>query len=71
MDMRMPGLDGLAATRQIRSAERKAGAEPVRIIALTANVSNEDRGAALEAGMDEFLAKPIDLVAMVHAIVTK
>ncbi len=71
MDMRMPGLDGLAATRQIRSAERKAGAEPVRIIALTANVSDEDRGAALEAGMDEFLAKPIDLAAMVNAIVTK
>jgi signal transduction histidine kinase/CheY-like chemotaxis protein len=70
MDMRMPGLDGLEATRQIRSAERKAGAEPVRIIALTANVSDEDRGAALEAGMDEFLAKPIDLAAMVNAIVT-
>jgi signal transduction histidine kinase/DNA-binding response OmpR family regulator len=71
MDMRMPGLDGLAATRQIRLAERKAGAEPVRIIALTANVSDEDRGAALDAGMDEFLAKPIDLAAMVNAIVAK
>ncbi len=71
MDMRMPGLDGLAATRQIRSAERKAGAEPVRIIALTANVSDEDRGAALDAGMNEFLAKPIDLAAMVNAIVAK
>jgi signal transduction histidine kinase/DNA-binding response OmpR family regulator len=71
MDMRMPRLDGLAATRQIRSAERNAGAEPVRIIALTANVSAEDRGAALDAGMNEFLAKPIDVAAVVNAIVTK
>ncbi len=71
MDMRMPRLDGLAATRRIRSAERKAGAEPVRIIALTANVSAEDRRAASEAGMNEFLAKPIDLAALVNAIVTR
>ncbi len=68
MDMRMPALDGLAATRQIRLAEKKAGVGPVRIIALTANVSAEDRGAALAAGMDEFLAKPIDLAAIVKAI---
>ncbi len=71
MDMRMPRLDGLAATRQIRAAEQEAGADPVRIIALTANVSADDREAALDAGMNEFLAKPIDLAAVVNAIVAK
>lgn len=70
MDMRMPGLDGLAATRQIRSAEKREGVEPVRIVALTANVSEDDQAAALAAGMDDFLAKPIDLAAMVKAVST-
>jgi signal transduction histidine kinase/DNA-binding response OmpR family regulator len=68
MDVRMPRLDGLAAARQIRSAERRKGVEPARIVALTANVSAEDRRAALAAGMDEFLAKPIDLAALVKAV---
>jgi signal transduction histidine kinase/CheY-like chemotaxis protein len=69
MDMRMPGLDGLAATREIRLAEKRAGSEPMRIIALTANVSEEDRVAALRAGMDKFLAKPVDFVEMVKAVI--
>ncbi|MCI4678093.1 response regulator [Rhodoblastus acidophilus] len=71
MDMCMPGVDGLAATRQIRAAEQKAGAEPVRIIALTANVSEEDRAAALGAGMNGFLAKPIDSAELVRAVAQK
>lgn len=68
MDIRMPDLDGLAAAKKIRSAEQKTGAKPVRIIALTANVSAEDRAAAMRAGMDCFLAKPIDFVEMAKVV---
>ncbi len=55
MDCRMPEMDGLEATRQIRAAHNS-----VPIIALTANDTEEDREACMQAGMDEFLAKPID-----------
>jgi PAS domain S-box-containing protein len=57
MDIQMPEMDGLEATRQIH--ERWAvGARP-RIVALTANAMVEDREATAEAGMDDYLAKPI------------
>ncbi|WP_371323860.1 response regulator [Dechloromonas sp. ZY10] len=56
MDMQMPRLDGLAATRQIRAL---AARKRVPIIAMTANAFNEDRQRCLAVGMDDFLAKPI------------
>ncbi|WP_436520835.1 ATP-binding protein [Actinoplanes sp. HUAS TT8] len=57
MDVQMPVLDGLAATERIRADPPAHGAP--RIVALTANVMVDDQAAATEAGMDGFLAKPI------------
>jgi signal transduction histidine kinase/DNA-binding response OmpR family regulator len=57
MDMQMPQLDGIGATRQIRQI--LAGTEQPFIVALTANVLSEDRAACIAAGMDAFLAKPL------------
>ncbi|MCG6122645.1 MAG: ATP-binding protein [Microvirga sp.] len=62
MDIRMPGLDGLEATRRTRALEATLGrSRRHRIIALTANAQKEDEQAALAAGLDGFLAKPFDI----------
>jgi PAS domain S-box-containing protein len=60
MDVQMPGMDGLEAARRIRAAEALAGDKPTRMLALTANVQIEDREAALAAGLDGLLVKPLD-----------
>ena len=60
MDVQMPELDGIAATRRIRDCEVAKQAARVPIIALTANALVEDRYACFEAGMDGFLVKPLD-----------
>jgi CheY-like chemotaxis protein len=57
MDMQMPVMDGLAATRKMRQERRL---NPVPILAMTANAFAEDRARCFEAGMDEFLTKPLD-----------
>ncbi|HEY8403384.1 MAG TPA: ATP-binding protein [Flavobacteriales bacterium] len=56
MDMQMPGMDGLEATRQLRA---KYG-ERTRIVAVTANAFNDDREECLKVGMNAFLSKPFD-----------
>ncbi|MEM6671379.1 MAG: ATP-binding protein [Planctomycetota bacterium] len=60
MDMQMPVMNGLEATRELRSREAAGDAEPTRIIAMTANASTEAARQCREAGMDEHLVKPID-----------
>jgi two-component system cell cycle response regulator DivK len=57
MDIQMPGMDGLAATRLLRS---QAVTRDIRIIAVTASVMDEDRDKTFEAGCDGFITKPID-----------
>jgi CheY-like chemotaxis protein len=58
MDLQMPEVGGLEATRRIRERERTAGLARVPVLALTANAAADDRDACLAAGMDGCLAKP-------------
>ncbi len=60
MDMRMPVMDGLSATRQIR-ASGKHDAHSVPIIAMTANAMEEDKEKCINAGLDAHISKPIDI----------
>ncbi len=59
MDIRMPVMDGLEATRRIRKLDRP-DARSIPIIAMTANAFEDDVKKTLEAGMDAHLAKPIE-----------
>lgn len=59
MDVQMPVMDGLQATREIRQRERKSGGH-VPILAMTANAMKGDRDACMEAGMDDYVSKPIE-----------
>lgn len=65
MDMQMPDVDGLEATKQIRKDSRFAS---LPIIAMTANVSESDRQACLKAGMNDHIGKPLDIDKMVACI---
>ena len=62
MDVRMPVMDGYEATRAIRGLER--GATDIPIIAMTADAFSEDIQKCLACGMNDHLAKPIDVQAV-------
>ncbi len=63
MDTHMPGMDGLETTRQLRGAGVRT-----RIIGVSADVMDEDKQAAISAGMDDYLCKPISVPSLVGAI---
>lgn len=66
MDVQMPEMDGLEATRRIRAMAGDYGGIP--IIAMTANARPEDRWVCLENGMNDFITKPIDLSDMLNKV---
>ena len=59
MDISMPGMDGMEATRNIRAYEREANLTPAPIIAMTAHAMDGDAERIMEAGLDEVLTKPV------------
>lgn len=67
MDIRMPGKDGLEATREIRASDHE-DASSIPIIAMTANSFKEDVDAAIEAGMNSFIPKPVDSAQLYRII---
>jgi PAS domain S-box-containing protein len=67
MDVQMPNMDGLAATRRIR-AEAGPGLRRIPIVAMTANVLDEQVQRCLDAGMDDHLGKPIETARLIEAI---
>ena len=67
MDLQMPEMDGLQASREINAKWTDKSTRPV-IIALTANAMKEDRDRSIKAGMDDYLSKPIDVNELMAAL---
>lgn len=65
MDCQMPGMDGFELTREIRAAETR---DPIPIVALTANVFQEDKDNCLAAGMTDHIAKPVSLASLARGL---
>jgi len=68
MDIHMPGMDGLTASKQIRAREQASGQSRTPIIAVTASVLSHETETYFAAGMDDFVAKPIEIGALLETI---
>jgi len=68
MDVQMPVMDGLEATREIRRRETEAGLGRLPVVALTARAMTDDRHACQDAGMDDFVTKPINRQELLRAL---
>lgn len=68
MDIFMPIMDGLTATKEIRAFERDNDLPPVPVVAVTASAFEEDRQQAIDAGCSGFLAKPIKKTGMLECV---
>ncbi|MBU1696404.1 MAG: PAS domain S-box protein, partial [Proteobacteria bacterium] len=68
MDIQMPGMDGLEATRQIRKIESESDRKRIPIIAITAHAMKKDRDKCLSAGMDDYVSKPMEPKAFLEVL---
>jgi CheY-like chemotaxis protein len=68
MDLQMPVMDGLATTRRLRELQREGRLPRFPILALTAHAGDDDRRQALDAGMDDYLTKPLQLPMLEAAL---
>lgn len=68
MDMEMPQMDGPEATRRIRGMENAARKNPIPIIAMTANALHEDRERCIASGMNDHMAKPVEMSKLVELL---
>ncbi len=66
MDIMMPIMDGLEATRKIRTLERKRGGKQTPIVAITAHIRPADQHVCIDAGMNDYLSKPLKKNDLTH-----
>lgn len=71
MDMQMPEMDGLEATKNIRDFERQNNLSPVHIVALTANACEDDKKTCLKAGCSRFLTKPVKKNQLLNHVISR
>jgi CheY-like chemotaxis protein len=61
MDIQMPEMDGLETTRYIRKQESESQVSPIAIVAMTANATDDDQNLCRDAGMNDYISKPIQI----------